>query len=76
MLQSITKIYFQFLNSGVRDYICPICKKGFNQPHVLRTHLRTHPGAVIPPPGVVLSQKALSRVAKSFLNDTTVDAKP
>lgn len=59
-------------HTGERNYVCTVCNKAFTQAHVLRTHMKTHPDFPIPPPGVILSQKALNRPPK--LKSIQIDA--
>lgn len=43
------------IHSGEKNYVCWVFDKRFTQPHVLRTHLKTHLGGEMPERGVILS---------------------
>jgi len=50
------------IHNNERNYICPVCSKAFIQNHVMRSHVtKKHPEHILPPPGTVLSQKAIKK---------------
>lgn len=53
----------RMMHSGEKNYICPVCSRAFIQNHLLRTHVqKLHPEYELPPPGTIVSQKALQRL--------------
>lgn len=49
-------------HKNIRNYICPVCKKGFFQNPLLRNHMvREHPDHELPPKGTYLSKKFLEK---------------
>lgn len=57
------RIHIRMAHEQERNYVCPVCQKAYSQNHVLRTHmLRHHPHHVPPPPGTVMSKKALKKM--------------
>jgi uncharacterized Zn-finger protein len=49
-------------HNGEKNYVCPVCLKGFVYRQVLRSHMRLHPECPIPPKNTVLSQKYLMKL--------------
>lgn len=57
------RVHIRTLHDQEKNYICPICNRAFSQNHVLRTHLlKTHPEYEPPPPGTIVSIRAIERM--------------
>ncbi|XP_065085994.1 zinc finger protein 771-like [Ochlerotatus camptorhynchus] len=57
------RVHTRTLHDQERNYVCAICNQAFSQNHVLRSHqLKNHPEYEPPPPGTIVSIRAIERM--------------
>lgn len=67
------RFHVRTLHDQEKNYVCPVCKRAFTQNHALRHHLlKTHPEHERPPPGTIVSLRALELIKKQEAIDASI----